>query len=259
VRSSEVIPFVYFAALTVLAWLRPLPVDRKRQITVIGLSMCAAVFTIGHHAPGVVRDWAPGVSVLVGYYMSGRFFVKPSDRVEDWLMAWDRRLLGDPTTRFAGWPPALLGYLEIVYMGCFLLVPAGFAALAIAGHSALADRYWSMVLVAELGSFAPLTVIQSRPPWQVEQKAALPDRAVHRFASRMVERVTIQANTLPSGHVAGSLAVSFALLGSLPGIGAVFLFLAVSIALACIVGRYHYVADAVAGAALAIGAWAAIQ
>src|SRR5262245_40085685 len=245
--------------MTVLAWLRALPADRRRQITAIGITMCGVVLAIGHHAPRVVRDWAPGVSVLVGYYLSGRFFVKPSERFEEWLMSWDRRLLGNPTTCVAGWPPSILAYLEIVYMTCFLLVPAGAAALVLTGHTALLDRYWTMVLAAEFGSFGPLSVIQSRPPWLVEQKAALPDRAVHRAASRFVETFTIRANTFPSGHVAGSLAVAFALLGPLPAVGAVFLFVASSIAVACVAGRYHYVVDAVAGAALAIAVWAAIQ
>jgi membrane-associated phospholipid phosphatase len=250
---------VYFGALTVLGWLRPLPAARRLQITAIGVSMCGAILAVAHYTGSVVRDWAPGVSILVGYYLSGRFFVRPSARLEAWLMAGDRRLLGDPNTRFARWPPALLAYLEIVYVNCFLLVPAGFAALALAGESALADRYWTMVLAAELGSFGPLTIIQTRPPWLIERKAALPDRAVHRFASRMVERFTIQANTLPSGHVAGSLAVAFALLGPLPWIGAGVLLLALSISVACIVGRYHYVIDAIAGAALALAVWAAVQ
>ncbi len=258
-RSSEVVAFVYFAVLAALAWLRPLPADRRRQITAIGVVMCAVLFAIGDDAPRVVRDWAPAVSIIVGYYMSGRFFVEPSERLEEWLMAWDRRLLGDPTTVFAGWPPSVLAYLEIVYVTCFLLVPAGAAALVVTGRASLLDHYWTMVLAAEFGSFGPLSVIQSRPPWLVEHKAALPDRAVHRAASWMVEAFTIRANTFPSGHVAGSLAVAFALLGPLPAVGAVFLLLALSIAVACVVGRYHYVVDAVAGAALAIAVWAAIQ
>jgi membrane-associated phospholipid phosphatase len=259
VRSSEWVSLVYFGVLTALAWLRPLPAARRIQITAMGLPMCAAILLAAHHGGSVVRDWAPGVSIVVGYYQSGRFFVTPSERFEAWLMAWDRRLLGDPTTRFARWPAALLAYLEIVYVTCFLLIPAGFAALALSGRSALADRYWTMVVAAELGSFGSLSVIPSRPPWLVERKAALPDRAVHRFASRMIERFTIRVNTFPSGHVAGSLAVAFALIGTLPWTGAAFLFLALSISVACVVGRYHYVIDGVAGAALAVAVWAAVQ
>jgi undecaprenyl-diphosphatase len=72
-----------------------------------------------------------------------------------------------------------------------------------------------------------------------------------------VRRATIGANTFPSGHTAGSLAVAFAVIVTLPWTGVVLLVLAVSIALACIVGRYHYVIDVMAGAALALAVWAA--
>jgi membrane-associated phospholipid phosphatase len=46
-------------------------------------------------------------------------------------------------------------------------------------------------------------------------------------------------------------------MGSLPLIGGGLLVLAVSVSLACIVGRYHYVVDVLAGALLACGVWAA--
>ena len=145
-------------------------------------------------------------------------------------------------------------------MGCFLLIPAGFAALAWHGHAALADRYWLMVLAAEFGAFAPLAFVEARPPWALEPRAALPDcpleGAVHRAASQWVRYLTIGVNTFPSGHVAGSLAVAFAVIGVLPWTGPVLLALAVSIAIACVVGRYHYVVDVIAGAALAAGVWA---
>jgi membrane-associated phospholipid phosphatase len=54
-----------------------------------------------------------------------------------------------------------------------------------------------------------------------------------------VRRATIGANTFPSGHTAGSLAVALAVIGTLPWIGGVLLALALTIALACVVGRYH--------------------
>ena len=254
-RSSELLPLAYFTAGAALSWLRPLPVARRIQVTVMSAAMVAAIVAVAQHASAVVRDWAPGVSILVGYYVSGRFFVTPSPGVERWLMSWDRRLLGDPSTRFAGWPRAVLAYLDIVYMGCFLLVPAGFAILAARGRSDLADHYWTIVMAAEFGAFAPLAVIQTRPPWLVERKPVLADRAVHRAASQMVEHLTIRANTFPSGHVAGSLAVAFALLDTQPAIGLVLLLLAASISVATVVGRYHYVADGIAGAALAIAVW----
>jgi membrane-associated phospholipid phosphatase len=252
VRSSEWIALLYFAAMTVLAWVRPLPAARRLQITASGLTMCGAIVWLSRDGATFVRDWAPAAYIAAGYYLSGRFFVRPSPAIEHWLMSWDRHLLGDPTTRFARWPAPLLAYLELVYMGCVLLVPAGFALLAATGRAALADRYWTMVLSAEFGAFVPLAVVQTRPPWAVERTAALPDQVVHRFTARMVRALTINANTFPSGHVAGSLAVAFALLGPMPWAGAVCLLLAISISVACVVGRYHYVVDAVTGAALAL-------
>ena len=172
-------------------------------------------------------------------------------------MGWDRRLLGDPATRFASWPRPVLGCLEIIYMGCFLLVPGGFAILAFTGHASLADRYWSMVMAAEFGAFAPLAFIQTRPPWAIERKPVLTDPAIHQLASQMVQHLTIRVNTFPSGHAAGSLAVGLAVVGALPWTGAVLLLLAAGIGVGCVVGRYHYVVDVVTGAALALAVWLA--
>jgi len=259
VRSSESLQLVYFAACAALACVRPLPATRRLQIAAIALPMIAAIIWVARHGTTGVRDWAPGGGILVGYYTSGRFFVDPSPRVEAWLIGWDRRLLGDPATRFARWPRALLAYLEIVYMGCFLLVPAGFGVLALAGRSDLADRYWTIVAAAEFGAFAPLTIVQTRPPWLVERKAVLADRGIHRAASQMIERFTIHANTLPSGHVAGSLAVGFALLDPLPWASGAALLLSLSIAVATVVGRYHYVVDGIAGTLLALAVWAIVR
>jgi len=257
-RYSESLALAYFVYLAAIAWLRTVPLNRRLEVTAGALMMCAAIVALGRVGSLVGRQWAPNVYVLAGYYLCGRLFVQPSTRVESWLLRWDRRLLGDPSTRFSRWPPFVLAYLDVVYMGCFILVPGGFAALAWTGHQADADRYWTMVLAAEFGAFAPLPIVQTRPPWALEPKAVLRDRAMHRIASLFVRRATIGANTFPSGHTAGSLAVAFAVIGTLPWIGGILLALALSIALACIVGRYHYVIDVTAGAALALAIWAAM-
>src|SRR6476646_1612417 len=143
------LPLAYFNACHALSSLRPLPVARRIQITAISAVTAAAIVAVAQQPSAVVRDWAPAVTILAGYYVSGRFFVTPSLAVERWLMSWDRRLLGDPSARFARWPRAVLAYLDIVYMGCFLLVPAGFAMLAARGRSDLADHYWTIVMAAE--------------------------------------------------------------------------------------------------------------
>ncbi len=193
--------------------------------------------------------------ILVGYFLSGFLFVSPSLPTEAWLIRWDRRLLGDPTTRFVTWPRLLVAALELIYMGCFLLIPAGAGLLAFTGHRFLIDRYWAMVVGAEFVAFAPLAFIQTRPPWVLERKPQLADETIHRLATQMVENVSIGVNTFPSGHAAGSLAVAFGVIGTLPWAGAVLLGLALGICVACVVGRYHYLIDVAAGAVVAIVFW----
>ncbi len=98
-------------------------------------------------------------------------------------------------------------------MCLFLLLPAGFAALVMAGHETQANRYWTMVLAADLGAFAPLSVFQTRPPWALEAPAVLGGGLVRRLSSYMVRNTTICVNTFPSGHVAVSFAIALAVIG----------------------------------------------
>jgi membrane-associated phospholipid phosphatase len=257
VRSSEAVAFAYFLYLATVCWLRPLP-TRRLLVTALS-SLAAAIVFAARSAPPFIRDWIPLLYILAAYYLTGRLFVAPSEALERWLLAWDRRLFGDPTSRFARWPGWLVTYLDIVYVFCFLLPPAGQLALTLAGRSDLADHYWTLVLVADLGAFAPLSVFQTRPPWMLERTPELAASAVHRLASEIVKRATIRVNTFPSGHVAMSFAVALAVVGSLPITGAVLMAVAVSISIACVVGRYHYAVDVVAGALLAAVAWAVTE
>ena len=257
-RSFEWIALLYFGYLAAASWWPPLSGGRRAALIAASLLAGAVVWTIAHAAPPVIREWVPLAYLLAGYFLSGLLFAVPSTVVEAWLLGWDRRLLGDPASRFIGWPRALVAALELIYMGCFLLIPAGLLILRAAGHASLTDRYWTLVMGAEFAAFAPLAFIQTRPPWALERKPELADPAIHRLASQMVEHLTIGVNTFPSGHAAGSLAVAFAVVGTLPWTGIALLVLAAAICLACIVGRYHYIVDIIAGAAVAVVLWLAV-
>jgi membrane-associated phospholipid phosphatase len=252
VRSSEWIALSYFAYLGVVCWLRPVARSRRLLLTGVSAALVVTIRSVAAAAPETVRNWAPFAYVTVAYYMTGRLFVHHSAPLENWLIEWDRRLLGNPTTRFAGWPRWVVTYLEIVYMLCFLLLPAGLAALVLSGHARLANHYWSYVLAADLGAFAPLSVFQTRPPWMVEPRPGLSAPGMHNLASRVVENLTIRVNTFPSGHVAVSFAVAAGVFTALPAMGVLFFVLSCSIAVACVVGRYHYFMDVLTGALLAL-------
>jgi hypothetical protein len=250
VWTSERIAIAYFLYLAVACWLRPLPIGRRVALAGIAVITVGAIVWNARAGILFLRQWAPAATILIGYYASGLVFVEPFLRMERWLIGWDRRLLGDPATRFAAWPRPVMAALELAYMGCFALIGAGFLILVLNGHATAADRFWTLVTGAEFGSFAPLVFLQTRPPWALERKPVLSDPAIHDLATRMVKTFTIRANTFPSGHVAGSLAVAIAVGEVMPMVGAVIFVLALIITVATIAGRYHYIVDAFAGVAL---------
>jgi decaprenylphosphoryl-5-phosphoribose phosphatase len=73
---------------------------------------------------------------------------------------------------------------------------------------------------------------------------------------RVLDRMSVQLNTFPSGHVATSFAAALAAAAAVPMAGACLGFTAFAIMLASVVGRYHYVADVLAGAAVSVVAFA---
>jgi membrane-associated phospholipid phosphatase len=80
---------------------------------------------------------------------------------------------------------------------------------------------------------------------------------VRRFNVAILNRASVQWNTFPSGHTAASLATALAVGHHDPVAGVVLGVIAVSIAVGSVVGRYHYAADALAGAFVAVAAFIA--
>jgi membrane-associated phospholipid phosphatase len=79
--------------------------------------------------------------------------------------------------------------------------------------------------------------------------------AIRRVNLGLVNRASIQVNTVPSGHAAGALATALAVGSIMPLAGVVFLIAALSISIATVLGRYHYVVDTVLGLLVALAAW----
>src|SRR5262245_63731406 len=250
----EWIAVVFFAHVAVAALVRRHMPPARRAVAAVGAMLAiAGVFAIARTAAISVRDWTPIASILAGYYLSGRTFFAPNPRIESWLASVDRRILGDPPF-FSTWPPAIVRTLDAAYIGCFLLVPAGLGLLFAAGHRDQSEPYWTLVVAAELGAFAALPYLQTRPPWVLERIAE--HREGPRRASVVfMQRATTGANTLPSGHAAGSLAVALAVIGTLPADGLVLLVVALAISTGAVATRAHFIVDIVTGLGLAGVMW----
>lgn len=266
-RTSETIALAYFLYIFLLALTQRLPGGRRRHAATRSGAMVLLILVYAalerSNAAGGTRNWAPLIYILVGYWCSGLLYTAPMPWAERWLGGFDERWCRRTglLRRIASAPRWLLEYLELVYLGCFLFLPAGYIALASAGHSASADRFWALVMIGELGSFAVLPWVQTRPPWAVEDTTALDQRRLmfRKWNALSIRSVSIQVNTFPSGHAAGAFATAIGVATVLPAIGAVFLFLALCITFAAVVGRYHYALDALYGIGLTLAGWGVVS
>ncbi|MBZ5562844.1 MAG: phosphatase PAP2 family protein [Acidobacteriia bacterium] len=229
-----------------------------------------------------VRDWFPAVLILVAYRVSGLFLIPDSTRRLDLLFVqWDRALLQNPsvTALLSTTAPWLQRYLELAYLMCYPLVPLGLAALSVAAvydrrrgsagydpnkaalierrYREAIDRFWTTVLLAVLTCYAIYPFFPLTPPRVLFHDVPGPvvEPLLRRVNFWILNQYSVQACIFPSGHVAAVTATALAVRAYLPRVGLLFLVAAASVALATVYGRYHYSADAVAGAAVAAAAF----
>jgi hypothetical protein len=264
-RRSEWIAAGYFVYVLLAGEI--LRLRGPRRVLSGGLAFAAALAVVAvSRLPHrwewqLIRDWMPGLYLLAGYWLSGRLFTAPSVRIERWLAATDRRLAEVPLVRWASGriPPVVREYFELTYLFCYPLVPLAFAIVySTAGATAGArtdatDRFWSVVLLASYVCYGALPWMPTRPPRVLDamRGGSSVERGLQRVNLAVLNRASIHVNTFPSAHVAGSLASALVVGEISPPAGLAIGVIAASIAIASVIGRYHYAADAGVGAVLA--------
>jgi membrane-associated phospholipid phosphatase len=259
---------VFVVLLAGVAWFRPLA--RKRQwntsalasvaIVAIVLEWCSSRW-LNPRAASVIRDWLPVLLLLFPYWQVGQFFTEADPVAEKRLAMFDHtffRAFGiAPAETSVG--PATGMFLELAYLMVYPLMPLGLATLYATHSRQFVNYYWIVVLLATYLCLAITPFVPAMPPRALDsyERFRMPPSklgAVNRFILR---HGSIQAITFPSAHVASSMAVSLVLLRVQPWAGLIFLFIALSIALATVMGGYHYAADALLALLLAIVVFAA--
>ena len=231
------------------------PIRRRAVALAAALAYTAVALGVGTLA-GLfwVNFVVPGVLLLAGYWLSGFFFRDPQPWLEDWLLRVDDGVgAGQWMERM---PRLLAELLELSYAAAYVVVGGGAIYAATFGIDAVTS-YWTLVLASELASYAPLPWLRSRPPRVIEPASGgMPAPHMRRLNTAILDNASVQANTLPSGHVAGAVAASLAVMSVNPVVGWALMGMAGVIAIAAIAGRYHYVVDCVAGAGVALAFWA---
>jgi hypothetical protein len=262
--STWAVPAVIYGAVLLVAALTH-PIRRKAAA-----AACVLLYTAAAGVAGLWFDvlWAdlaiPGALLLTGYWLSGFFYRDPQAWLEAWLLRVDRAFAAEQW--MSRLPRPVQELLELSYALDYVVIGGGAIYTAFFGADAVA-RYWTLVLASELGSFAPLPWLRSRPPRAITSSSSsvpgtqkmhgarhlavsAPPR-MRRLNTAILDSASVQANTLPSGHVSGAVAAALGVWTVDPMAGAWLMVMAGLIAVAAIAGRYHYVVDCVAGAAVA--------
>jgi len=259
-RTGELVNLTFFGFLTILAVVWALPKSSRIRAVFLGLIGIGITGT-GVAAPAILRDWLPVPLMALAYWQSGCFFQKPNPRLQSMFETSERKMLELLQIDLAGWARTWVGaLLELAYVFCYPVVPLGLGALYLSGYSNAAEEYWTVVLLSAYPCYVLLPFVQLLPPRLVEGTDASVDRNpyLRRFNLWLVRRVTHEANTFPSGHVAASAAIALVLLRFTTAAGVVFALIAAGIAAGCIVGRYHYIVDVVAALFVAASVFAIV-
>ncbi|MCA1586171.1 MAG: phosphatase PAP2 family protein [Acidobacteria bacterium] len=228
---------------------------RRAAVMLGSIAYAGAAAWISMFSAAWIHLAAPGAALLGGYWLSGPFVDDPQVSVERWLLSIDHRIC--TATGCRGWvaraPHWVLESLEVAYTADYVVVGGGALLVWPLGSDAVLG-YWAIVLGAELTCYAALPWIRTRPPRAVEPPGAieLRDPYFRRLNFAVLHRASVHANTIPSGHVAGAVAASLAVMMHLPAVGVALLAVSALISVAAVVGRYHYVVDVILGALVAL-------
>ena len=241
------VTLAYFGYLAVMA------LARRRLVPLIAsLLTLACVLLV--RMPHVM----PLVYLLLGYWVPALLVGAAHGSFERRLLNFDHAIFGrDGLQHFARRAPrAVVEYFELAYLLCYAVVPIGFGWLVLNGLEAHSEFFWSTVLLASFACYGVLPWLPTRAPRAIEPISVRRPSVMRTLNLAVLDRASVQWNTFPSGHTAASAATALAVGRVSPEAGVALGVVALSIALGSVFGRYHYAADALAGALVALAAFA---
>ncbi len=212
---------------------------------------------------GVLRDWYPTVLFLLAYREMG--WLAPSSHsyeLERLWVRWDKFFLNDLGVKAliesAG--PVMPSLLEISYTLVYTTPFIGLVVLYAYGHRERVDRFLFPFALSILCAYVLFPYFPSEPPRTVFPGEDFPSYVTvfRRFNWALLGNYGIHTSVFPSAHVSGAFAAALTIRHVLPEKRwpwKLLLVLAILIATATVYGRYHYLADAAAGLAIALAVY----
>jgi membrane-associated phospholipid phosphatase len=266
VRASEWVVLAFLVYAAVLGALLPVAPAVGSRVILLNLAVLtgyAVLIARGgsnrNLALSVMRDWAPLALTIMAYREMG-WFARPhlSYALETRWVVWDRVVLrGGGKALIEALGPVLPSVLEIAYSLVYALAPFALAMLYVHRRREKVDRFLLVFVTAVLLCYAQFPFWPSEPPRVVFFGQDFPayDTVFRRFNWWILANYGIHTSVFPSAHAAGAFAAAFGIWRAVPERRPLRYFLmamAILIAAATVYGRYHYLADAAAGLAIAL-------
>jgi len=206
----------------------------------------------------VIRDWHPLVLFPLLYKeVEGLAAVIGDWRLTAAIPAWESALFaGQPnlylSERLAFVP--LSEYLHLCYLSYVIVIPSVAAYWYVSGRRAVFGELLLMLSTALLGSYLFFILLPVDSPYYLSPRLG-PPLSGHFFfdlVHQMSARGGARGGAFPSAHVSGAVVVSLVAWRHQRRLAYLLVPFTGSLMIATVYGRFHYVLDALAGAALAI-------
>jgi len=208
----------------------------------------------------IVRDWLPIVLLFVAFREMELFVPSKYDlRLESWWIKLDQIVLHDWGVRalIERTGTVLPFYFEFCYLLVYGLAAFSLGWIAALDNRRLIDYFWAIYLSGTLSAYALFPYFPSLPPRYAFTLVEPPQVTtwVRTVNLELLRGATIHSGVFPSAHVSSAFSAVWALYFIFPNkrwLGHVMLLYALSVSIATVYGRYHYVADVLAGFAVSL-------
>jgi len=270
-RKSEWIILAYYVYVAALSPFFAAHSDNRFQPEIV-LVLAAVLITFLVRAQRTrwtttvttIRDWLPILLTLVAFREMEMFLPRFFDlHLESVWVKQDRLVLNTWHLHSAieSLGPVLPFYFELCYFLVYGVSAFCIAALYLTGHRRSVDDFYFTYLLGTLGAYALFPYFPSRPPRLVYPLLDPPTVTtwVRNLNLFILQHATIHVAVFPSAHVSSAFSAAWSMFILLPRrkmFGSVALAYAISVSIATVYGRYHYVADVVAGFGISLVAGA---
>jgi membrane-associated phospholipid phosphatase len=262
-RWTTTLTASYLAITAALIAILGNSVPGRAGLVAVHLTLAGSLLILNSARPSagilrVIRDWHP-LMLFPPLYKEVELLASV---IGDWRLtaaipAWESAL-------FAGQPSLYLSerlafvplseYLHFCYLSYVIVIPSVTAYWYLTGRQAAFGELLLMLSTVLLGSYLFFILLPVDSPYYLSQRLG-PPLSGHFFfdlVHQMSARGGARGGAFPSAHVSGAVVVSLVAWRHQRRLAYLLVPITGSLMIATVYGRFHYVLDTLAGAALAI-------